>query len=157
MERLSLGKYSVPRIGFGTLYITEQRGFGADIPNAWELLQEAVQLGVQFIGTADSYDNGAAEQAIHDALYPYDDQLMATKGGYRHERLGAWTADTRPDHLRHALEGSLKRLGVEAIDLYQLHCVDTQVPYAEAVGALVDLKTKKNAPNRRFQCGDGTN
>lgn len=140
IETITLDDREVPRMGFGTLYITEQRGFGAALPHATELLKEAVRLGVRFFDTADSYGNGSAEQALHDALYPYDGFLIATKGGYRHERLGAWASDARPEHLRAALEGSLKRLGVEAIDLYQLHCADSRVPYADSVGALADMK-----------------
>ena len=132
----------MPRIGFGTLYITEERGFGAALPGAPDLLREAVRLGVRFFDTADSYGNGAAETALRETLYPYDDLMIATKGGFRHERLGAWVADARPERLRRALEGSLKRLGVEAIDLYQLHCADSRVPYSESVGALVEMKAE---------------
>ncbi len=140
MDSIQIGDMAVPRMGFGTLYITEQRGFGPYRSNAVALLQEAVALGVRFFDTADSYGNGAAEQAVHDALYPYDGLLIATKGGYRHDRLGAWSPDARPDHLRQALEGSLKRLNLETIDLYQLHCADGRVPYEDSLGTLVDMQ-----------------
>jgi aryl-alcohol dehydrogenase-like predicted oxidoreductase len=141
VDTILISDFAVPRVGFGTLYITEDRGFGAALPHAQKLLKEAVRLGIRFFDTADSYGNGAAELALRDALYPYDGLMIATKGGYRHERLGAWVSDARPDHLHQALENSLKRLGVEVIDLYQLHCADPRVPYAESIGALVDMKT----------------
>jgi aryl-alcohol dehydrogenase-like predicted oxidoreductase len=131
----------VPRVGFGTLYITAERGFGAALPHAVDLLREAARLGVKFFDTADSYGNGAAEEAVRRALHPYDGLVIATKGGFRHERLNAWTADARPERLRAALEASLKRLGVEAIDLYQLHCADGRVPYAESIGALARMQS----------------
>lgn len=131
---------TIPRIGTGTLYITRERGFGPALDNAVALLREAKDLGVRFFDTADSYGSGAAENAVREALHPYDGLIVTTKGGFRHERLHAWTADARPAHLREALEGSLKRLGVEAITLYQLHCPDHRVPYSESVGALADMQ-----------------
>ncbi|MBT5192181.1 MAG: aldo/keto reductase [Rhodospirillaceae bacterium] len=140
VDTLHIGDREVPRIGFGTLYITEQRGFGPYRSNAIELLREARNLGVRFFDSADSYGNGAAEDAIHDALYPYEGFLIATKGGYRHDRLGAWSPDARPEQLRAALEGSLRRLHLESVDLYQLHCADGRVPYEDSVGALVDMQ-----------------
>ncbi len=142
VDTVRIGDFAVPRIGFGTLYITEERGFGAALPDAQELLKEAARLGVRFFDTADSYGNGSAEKVLREALFPYDGLMIATKGGYRHERLGAWASDARPERLRRALEGSLKRLGVEAVDLYQLHCADSRVPYTDSVGALVDMKTE---------------
>ena len=139
-ESIRIGDLDIPRLGFGTLYITEQRGFGPYRSNAIELLQEARALGVQYFDTADSYGNGAAEEALRDALHPYEDLMIATKGGYRHERLGAWSPDARPEHLRAALEGSLRRLNLETIDLYQLHCADGRVPFEDSMGALVDMQ-----------------
>jgi aryl-alcohol dehydrogenase-like predicted oxidoreductase len=139
---IRIGGQDVPRIGFGTLYITAERGFGAARDNAVALLREAASLGVKVFDTADSYGSGAAEDAVRRALHPYDGLLIATKGGYRHDRLNAWTPDARPAHLRAALEGSLRRLGVETVDLYQLHCPDRRVPYAESVGALVRLQAE---------------
>jgi len=137
---LSLCGLDVPRIGFGTLYITEQRGFGRPKANAGDLLREAVRLGVKLFDTANSYGSGSSEEALRQALYPYDGLLIATKGGFRHERLGAWVSDARPERLRAALEGSLDRLGVETIDLYQLHSADPRVAYADSVGTLADLQ-----------------
>jgi len=141
-ENLLLGERQIPRIGFGTLYITQQRGYGQPRENATKLLNEALDLGIKFFDTADSYGNGSAEEAIHDALYPYDGLLIATKGGYRHQSLGTWLPDAQPRHLRSALEGSLKRLQLETIDLYQLHCVDSKVPYSDSIGTLVDMKNE---------------
>ncbi len=137
---ITLGGVAVPRIGFGTLYITRERGFGPARPDAVDLLREAARLGVRLFDTADSYGSGSAEDALRRALHPYDGLLIATKGGYRHDRLGAWVADASPERLRQVLDGSLSRLGVETIDLYQLHCADRRVPYAESVGALADLQ-----------------
>ena len=141
-ENLLLAERQIPRIGFGTLYITQQRGFGQPRENAIDILKEAAELGIKFFDTADSYGNGSAEEAIHDALYPYDGLLIATKGGYRHQSMGAWLPDARPSHLRSALEGSLKRLRLETIDLYQLHCVDSKVSYSDSIGTLVDMKNE---------------
>ncbi len=137
---LALGGIELPRIGFGTLYITEQRGFGPAKPDAVDLLREAVRLGVRLFDSADSYGSGSAEDALRQALHPYDGLLIATKGGFRHERPGAWVSDASPERLRQAVDRSLARLGVETIDLYQLHCADARVPYADSVGALADLR-----------------
>jgi aryl-alcohol dehydrogenase-like predicted oxidoreductase len=132
----------VPRIGLGTLYITVERGFGPARSDAVALLREARRIGVRLFDTANSYGNGSAEEAVRDALHPYDGLLIATKGGFRHDRLGAWATDARPKQLRTALEGSLERLGLETIDLYQLHCPDRRVPYADQIGALVDFRNE---------------
>ena len=143
-DKIYIAEREIPRIGFGTLYITRQRGFGPPRDNAIELLREAARLGIKFFDTADSYGNGSSEEALHDALFPYDGLIIATKGGYRHQQLGAWQTDARPEHLRKALEGSLKRLKLETIDLYQLHCADSRVPYGDSIGALVDIKNDGN-------------
>lgn len=119
---LNLCGHEIPRIRMGTPYLFTQHGFGAPLPHAGELLKEAVRLGVRFIDTADSYADSVAEQAVHDALYPYDNLPITTKGRFCHERLGQWRSDARPEHLRRVLDDSLKRLGLETIDLYQLHC-----------------------------------
>jgi aryl-alcohol dehydrogenase-like predicted oxidoreductase len=137
---VSLRGAEVPRIGFGTLYITVERGFGPARADAGALLREAARLGVRLFDTADSYGAGAAEEAVREALHPYDGLLVTTKGGYRHDRPGAWVTDARPEHLRRALEGSLRRLELENIEFYQLHCADPRVPYAESVGTLDDLR-----------------
>ena len=137
---ISIRGTDVPRIGMGTLYITVERGFGAARPDAVALLREARRLGVRLFDTADSYGAGSAEEAVRDALHPYDGLVVTTKGGYRHDRLGAWVPDARPDRLKTAVEGSLGRLGLETIELYQLHCPDRRVPYADQVGTLDDLR-----------------
>lgn len=139
---ISVGGIEVPRMGFGTLYLLRQRGFGPARPNAGALLREARRLGVRFFDTADSYGNGASEIAVREALHPYDGLVIATKGGYLHERPGAWRPDGRPAHLRATLEDSLKRLGVDAVELYQLHCPDRAVPYADSIGMLFRLQAE---------------
>jgi pyridoxine 4-dehydrogenase len=115
---------------------------GPDDPeNAKAVLRRAVELGVNFIDTADSYGPEINERQIEEALHPYpDDLVIATKGGLNHERRGEWLQDGRPEHLRAACEGSLQRLRVERIDLYQLHSVDPSVPLEESVGALAGLR-----------------
>ena len=139
-DTIDIGGIDVPRIGFGTLYVPVERGFGPARPDAVKLLREAARLGIGFFDTADSYGNGSAEAALREALHPYDGLVIATKGGFRHERPGAWVPDAEPARLRRALDGSLARLGVERIDLYQLHCTDRRYPYAELVGTLADLQ-----------------
>ena len=143
METIALaGEIDLPRIGFGALYVTEGRGFGPVRANADALLREAASLGVRLFDTADSYGPGSSEEAIRAALHPYDGLVVATKGGFRHDTPGAWRRDARPARLRAALEGSLTRLGVETIDLYQLHCPDPRVAYADSVGTLRDLQAE---------------
>ena len=137
---IRIGKKEMFRIGYGTLYISVGRGFGPARSNAVDLLREARNLGIQFFDTADSYGNGSAEETIKEALHPYDNIVIASKSGYRHEHLGAWVSDARPERLKSCLESSLQRLGLECIDLYQLHCPDSQVPYADSVGALAELQ-----------------
>ena len=137
---ICIGKTKISRIGYGTLYIPVERGFGPARSNAVDLLKEARNLGIQFFDTADSYGNGSAEEAIREALHPYDNIVIASKGGFRHERLGSWVSDARPERLKSCLESSLRRLRLECIDLYQLHCPDNRVPYADAVGALAEMQ-----------------
>ena len=105
------------------------------------MLRRAVDLGVDFIDTADSYGPDVSEELIAEALHPYPGGLViATKGGLTRPRPGEWEPDCRPEHLRDACEGSLRRLRVERIDLYQLHTVDPDVPLEESIGALVELR-----------------
>jgi pyridoxine 4-dehydrogenase len=127
-DTIALAGHAVPRIGLGTLCLTKQRGFGPPRADAGDVLCEAVRLGVRVFYTADSCGNGAAEEALRAKLRPYDGLLVTSKGGFRHERPGAWVVDARPEQLRSVLEGSLRRLGLETIDLYQLHCADNRVP-----------------------------
>jgi pyridoxine 4-dehydrogenase len=140
---LTVGDLRVNRLGFGALRITGPDGWGepADPPGSRTVLRRAVELGVNFIDTADSYGPEVSERLIAEALHPYPAELtIATKGGLLHPKRGSWPADGRPAHLREALEGSLRRLRVERIDLYQLHTVDSKVPIEESVGALAELQ-----------------
>src|SRR5713101_52693 len=137
------GDLTVNRLGFGAMRITGRGIWGAppDREQAQAALRQAVALGVNFIDTADSYGPEVSEALIADTLYPYpDDLVIATKGGLVRPGPGRWDADGRPEHLREACEGSLRRLRLDQIPLYQLHRPDPKVPYAESVGALVELK-----------------
>src|SRR3954454_2581020 len=137
------GAYTVPRLGFGAMRITGQGIWGppADHDTALAVLRRAVDLGVGFIDTADSYGPDVSEELIAEALSPYpDDVVIATKGGLLRDGPGLWRPDGRPEHLREACEGSLRRLGVDRIDVYQLHAPDPEVPYEESVGAMKALQ-----------------
>jgi pyridoxine 4-dehydrogenase len=118
-------------------------GEPADREESKRVLRRALELGINFIDTADSYGPEVSERLIAETLYPYPDELViATKGGLLRPGPGQWEPDGRPEHLRAALEGSLKRLRVDQIDLYQLHRPDPKVPFEESVGALVELKNE---------------
>jgi pyridoxine 4-dehydrogenase len=137
------GDLEVNRLAFGAMRITGAGIWGppADLDEARAVLRRAVELGIDLIDTADSYGPHVSEQLIAEALAPYPDGLViATKGGLERTGPGAWPRNGRPEHLRAACEGSLKRLGVGQIDLYQLHRHDPEVPYEESVGALKDLQ-----------------
>ena len=137
------GGATVRRLGFGAMRITGRGvwGFPPDEAAAVALLRRAVDRGVNFIDTADSYGPEASETLIARALYPYPAGLViASKGGFVRPGPAAWAIDARPEHLRQACEGSLKRLRVDRIDLYQLHCVDHRVPIEDSVGALARLQ-----------------
>jgi pyridoxine 4-dehydrogenase len=137
-----IGGADVPRLGLGTMALTG-RGTWGDPPDpaaARALLRRAVDLGVRLFDTADSYGPESAERLLREALHPYDGLLVATKGGFRRHGPHEWEADCRPSSLRAACEGSLRRLGLERIDLYQLHLVDERVPVEESVGALAELQ-----------------
>lgn len=137
------GDLTVHRLGFGAMRITG-KGIIGDPPDRAEakrVLRRAVELGVDFIDTADSYGPRVSEELIAEALYPYPGGLViATKGGLLRPAADQWTPDGRPEHLRAALEGSLRALRLERIDLYQLHRPDPKVPYEESIGALRDLR-----------------
>ncbi len=139
------GDLTVNRLGFGAMRITGS-GIWGEPPSrkqAIATLQRVVELGVNFIDTADSYGPSVSEELIAEALYPYpDDLVIATKGGLVRPGPGRWDADGRPEHLRQACEGSLRRLKLEQIPLYQLHRVDPHVPLAESIGAIAVLKNE---------------
>src|ERR1700678_3607917 len=137
------GDLTVNRMGCGAMRITGT-GIWGEPPSrkqAIATLQRVVELGVNFIDTADSYGPAVSEELIAEALYPYpDDLVIATKGGFLRPGPNQWEPDGRPEHLRSVCEGSLRRLRLEQIPLYQLHRPDPHVPYAESVGALAELQ-----------------
>ena len=137
------GDLTVNRMGFGAMRITGQ-GIWGELPDrerAKAALRRAVELGVNFIDTADSYGPEVSEILIAETLHPYpEDLVIATKGGLIRPGPGRWEEDGRPEHLREACEGSLLRLKLDQIPLYQFHRPDPQVPIEESIGALVELK-----------------
>ena len=139
------GDLTVNRMGFGAMRITGP-GIWGDPPDretARAALRRAVELDVNFVDTADSYGPEVSETLIAETLYPYpDDLVIATKGGLVRPGPGRWDTDGRPAHLRHACEGSLRRLKLDQIPLYQFHRPDPEVPIAESVGALAELKAE---------------
>ncbi|WP_249998245.1 aldo/keto reductase [Actinoplanes sp. M2I2] len=137
------GDLTVNRLGYGAMRITGDGIWGdpKSRDEAKAVLRRAVELGVNFIDTADSYGPDVSETLIAEALYPYaDDLVIATKGGLVRPGPGNWQPDGRPEHLREALEGSLRRLRLEQIPLYQFHRPDPRVPLEDSIGALVELK-----------------
>ena len=139
----TLGDLEVHRLGFGAMRITGRGVWGEpdDPAEARRLLRRVVELGVDLIDTADSYGPAISERLIREALHPYPEGLViATKGGSIRFGPEGWGADGRPEHLREACEGSLRRLRLDRIDLYQLHTIDPHVPLQESVGALNDLQ-----------------
>jgi len=137
------GDLTVNRLGFGAMRITG-RGIWGEPPSreqAIATLRRVVELGVNFIDTADSYGPSVSEELIAEALHPYpDDLVLATKGGLVRPGPNRWNANGRPEHLREACEGSLRRLRLEQIPLYQFHRPDPAVPLTESMGALAELK-----------------
>jgi aryl-alcohol dehydrogenase-like predicted oxidoreductase len=136
------GKLSVNRLGFGALWVAgpDVWGEAKDRPAALDLLREVVKLGVNLIDTADSYGPHTSEQAIHDALAPFPKGVViATKGGYARPSPYAWIPLGRPEYLIQSAKLSARRLGVEAIDLWQLHRVDPKVPADEQFDAIATL------------------
>ena len=134
---------AVNRLGFGSMRLTGPGIWGepADRDEAKAVLQRAVEVGTNFIDTADSYGPHVSENLIAEALYPYpEDLVIATKGGLERTGPDRWPHNARPEHLKAACEGSLQRLRLEQIPLYQLHRPDVNVPYEESVGALVELQ-----------------
>jgi len=137
------GDLEVRRLGFGAMRLCGSSilGYPADRENALAVLRRAVELGVNLIDTSDAYGPEVNELQIAEALHPYPDGLViATKGGLARTRSGGWPSDGRPEHLREACEGSLRRLRIERIDVYQLHAPDPRVPLEESVGELKRLR-----------------
>ena len=137
------GELSVCRLGFGAMRLTGDGIWGPpkDRKAALAVLRRAVELGVNFIDTADSYGPHTSEEVIAEALFPYPAGLViATKGGWNRPGPNQWTHDATPAHLRTAVEGSLKRLRLERIDVYQLHIPDPVVSFDDSVGTLARLK-----------------
>jgi len=137
------GDLPVHRLGFGAMRITGEGVWGPprDRAGALAVLRRAVELDVNFIDTAESYGPHVSEELIAEALHPYPPGLViATKGGFDRSGPGQWEENARPERLREELEGSLRRLRLERIDLYQLHRIDSKVPEEEQFGALVEFR-----------------
>jgi len=137
------GDLEVHRLGFGAMRITGPGIWGppADPEGAKAVLRRAVELGVDLIDTADSYGPEVSESLIAEALHPYPEGLViATKGGLRRPGPGEWPRDARPERLKECCEGSLRRLRLDRIDLYQLHAPDPKVPLEDSIGALKELQ-----------------
>ena len=137
------GELEVRRLGFGAMRITGEGIWGEppDRAEAVRVVRRAVELGVNLIDTADSYGPHVSEEILAEALHPYPDGLViATKGGLVRPGPGRWNRDGRPEHLREACEGSLRRLRVDRIDVYQLHAPDPDVPFERSVETLAALR-----------------
>lgn len=137
------GDLTVNRLGYGAMRITGKGVWGspADKPAALATLRRAVELGVNLIDTADSYGPGTSEELIAEALYPYPaDLAIATKGGWERPGPGQWTHNASPQHLTEALEGSLRRLRLDRIDIYQLHVPDPAVSFEGSIETLARLR-----------------
>ncbi len=138
------GDLPVVRLGYGSMQLTGPGVWGdpADPDEAVRVLRRAVELGVNFIDTADSYGPFVAELLIRRALHPYDEVFVATKAGFTRQGPGQWAEVGRPEYLRQQVELSLRHLGVERIDLLQLHRIDPAVPVADQVGELAALQSE---------------
>ena len=136
------GDLPVTRLGFGAMRITGDGIWGPpkDREESLRVLRRAVELGVDFIDTADSYGPFVSEDLIREALHPYDGVLVATKGGLLRTGPNVWPVCGRPDYLRQCVEMSLRRLDVERIDLWQLHRIDPEVPVEDSLGAIKELQ-----------------
>ena len=137
------GDLTVNRLGFGAMRVTGEGicGWPPDRGNALKVLRRAVELGVNLIDTADAYGPETSELLIAEALYPYPKGLViATKGGLTRPGPAEWVPDGSPQHLKQAVDGSLKRLRLERIDVYQLHRIDPKVPIEESLGAIKEMK-----------------
>src|SRR5580700_9408356 len=139
------GDLRIHRLGFGAMRITGKGIWGEpkDRAEAVRVLRKAVELGINFIDTADSYGPSVSEEIIAEALYPYPKELViATKAGLERPGPDQWVPNGKPAYLRKACEGSLRRLRVERIDLYQLHRIDDKVPAEDQLGTLKDLQAE---------------
>ena len=139
----NIGDLTIHRLGYGAMRLTGKGIWGPpeNRAEAKKVLQRAVELGIDFIDTSDAYGPDVNEEIIAEALYPYPENLVvATKGGLTRSGPGEWHPDGRPEHLRSALEGSLKRLKVDTIDLYQFHRPDPDVPFEDSVGTLAEMQ-----------------
>jgi pyridoxine 4-dehydrogenase len=136
------GDLTVNRMGFGAMRLTGPGIWGPppDRAEAIRVLQRAVELGVNFMDTADSYGPHVAEELIAEALYPYPGLVIATKGGFERPGPDRWVENGRPEYLRRQLTGSLRRLRVDRIDLWQLHRIDPKVPADEQFGAMREFQ-----------------
>lgn len=142
-DTIVLGELRVNRLGFGAMRVCGPSIWGPpkDRKRAHEVLRRAIELGVNFFDTADSYGPYVDEELIAEALHPYPkDLVIATKGGIVRPSAARWDEDARPEHLKRAIDGSLRRLKLERIDLYQLHAPDPRVPFMDSVGALADAQ-----------------
>jgi aryl-alcohol dehydrogenase-like predicted oxidoreductase len=139
--QFKVGGMSINRLGYGAMRITGRGVWGPppDRNAALSTLRRLPELGVNFIDTADSYGPDVSEQLIREALHPYRGLLIATKAGFTRQGPDQWTTNGRPDYLIAQAKGSLKKLGVEQIDLWQLHRIDTRVPRGEQFGAVRHL------------------
>jgi aryl-alcohol dehydrogenase-like predicted oxidoreductase len=138
-----IGDLRVNRMGFGAMRLTGEGIWSepADVEGCKQVLKRALELDVNFIDTSDAYGPGVSERIIRETLHPYrEDLVIATKGGVVYAAREQWTADGSPKHLKDACEDSLKRLGLELIDLYQYHIVDPKVPFQDSFQALLDLQ-----------------
>lgn len=136
------GDIEVNRLGFGAMRITGKGAWGwpKDRPRTQKLLRRVVELGIQFIDTSDAYGPETSEYILEEYLHPYQDLLIATKGGLERSGPRSWTTNGRPGHLKIACHNSLRRLRLDCIDLYQLHAIDDDVPLEDSIGALYELQ-----------------
>jgi pyridoxine 4-dehydrogenase len=143
VEEARIGDLKVRRFGFGTAPLTGPGvwGYPQDRKEAVRTVRRAVELGINFIDSADTYGPYTAEELIHEALHPYPKGLVvATKGGQVRAGPNVWVPLGRPEYLRHSCDMSLRRLGLDCIDVYQLHRIDPKVPLEDQVGAMIDLQ-----------------
>src|SRR5262245_17169863 len=142
-SEITLGGFRVRRLGFGAMRVCGPQIWGPpkDRPTALKVLRRAYELGCNFFDTADSYGPHVDEELIAEALHPYPkDLVIATKGGLVRPSAPRWDSNAKPAHLRQAIDGSLKRLRLERIDLYQLHAPDPEVPLEDSLRVMVDAQ-----------------